>query len=67
MTCVLDVDIQIGCRDSVGESHVRRVKCVAVVNNTLVVTGDRLVFYPRVIGLAENRNESLLRGILFSQ
>ena len=39
MTCVLDVDIQIGCRDSVGESHVRRVKCVAVVNNTLVVTG----------------------------
>ena len=39
ITCVLDVDIQIGCHDSVGESHVRRVKCVATVNNTRVVTG----------------------------
>ena len=46
ITCVPDVDILIGCRDSVGESHVRRVKCVATVNNTRVVTGDRLVFYP---------------------
>ena len=52
------VDTLIGCRDSVGESHVRRVKCVATVNNTRVVTrtGGVLV---GVIGLGENRNESL--------
>lgn len=53
------MDILIVCRDSVEESHVRRVKCVATVNNTRVVTGTQAGVLPGVIGLGENRNESL--------
>ena len=46
ITRVLDVGIEIGCRDSVGKSHVRRVKCVAVVNNTRVVMGGQAGVLP---------------------
>ena len=53
------MDILIVCRDSVGESHVRRVKRVATVNNTRVVTGGQAGVLLGVIGLGENRNESL--------